>query len=73
MLRHDVTKAVEEGKFHIYAHRNVDEGIALLSGVQAGEPLPGGGYPEESVNFRVNRRLLDLAQKIRNFAPPPSD
>jgi lon-related putative ATP-dependent protease len=73
MLRHDVTKAVEEGKFHIYAHRNVDEGITLLSGVQAGEPLPGGGYPEESVNFRVNRRLLDLAQKIRNFAPPPSD
>jgi predicted ATP-dependent protease len=70
MLRHDVVRAVEEGKFHVHALRNVDEGIALLTGVPAGELQSPGGYPEGTVNGRVDRRLAELAARIRDFAPP---
>jgi len=70
MLRHDVALAIQKGKFHVYALRTVDEGIALLTGAPAGEPLPGGGFAEGTVNHRVDGRLLELARKIRDFMPP---
>ncbi len=37
MLRHDVVAAAEAGKFQIYAVENVDQAIALLTGLPAGE------------------------------------
>ena len=70
MLRHDVTLAIREGKFHVHALRTVDEGITLLTGVPAGEPLSGGGFAEGTVNHRVDGRLLELARKIRDFTTP---
>ena len=36
MLRRDVVEAVAEGKFHIYPVRTIDEGIEILTGVEAG-------------------------------------
>ncbi len=38
MLRSDIVKAVEAGKFAIYPVKTVDEGIELLTGIPAGEP-----------------------------------
>jgi len=70
MLRHDVVEAAEKGSFHLYPIRDVDQGMALLSGVPAGESLPGGVYPEGTVNSRVDRRLGELARKLRDFTPP---
>ena len=46
MLRPDVVQAVKDGKFHIYAVNNIDEGIEVLTGVPAGERDPDGHYPE---------------------------
>ena len=40
MLRDDVVAAAAAGRFHLYAVRTVDEGLALLSGRDAGAP-PG--------------------------------
>ena len=40
MLRDDVVGAAAAGRFHLYAVRTVDEGLALLSGRDAGAP-PG--------------------------------
>jgi lon-related putative ATP-dependent protease len=37
MLREEVTEAVRQGKFHVYAVSSVDEGIEALTGVEAGE------------------------------------
>ncbi|MEJ2677640.1 MAG: ATP-binding protein [Gemmatimonadota bacterium] len=68
MLRRDVREAVEAGRFHIYAVETVDQGIALLTGMPAGEPDGDGGYPPESVNGRVARRLAELAEQRRRFA-----
>jgi lon-related putative ATP-dependent protease len=63
MLRQDVVEAVKAGNFRIYAVETVDQGMELLTGVQAGERDPTGKFPDGSVNQRVEGRLIDLADK----------
>jgi subtilisin family serine protease len=65
VLRHDVARAIEEGKFHIYAARTVSEGIEVLSGIEAGVRDDKGHFPASSVFGRVERRLIDLAERLR--------
>ncbi len=67
MLRKDVVEAVASGKFHVYPIQTVDQGITILTGVMAGEKGPDGTYPAETINFRVDERLKELAQKMRMF------
>jgi lon-related putative ATP-dependent protease len=67
MLRHDVIDAVEEGRFHIYPVETVDEGIEILTGVPAGERGPDGNYPEGTINYEVEERLGELAEKRSEF------
>ncbi|MBC7265007.1 MAG: AAA family ATPase [Chloroflexi bacterium] len=64
-LREDVVEAVRAGKFHIWAVRTVDEGIALLTGCPAGERDSEGRYPEDSVNGRVENGLPALSEAAR--------
>jgi predicted ATP-dependent protease len=68
MLRDEVIEAVKEGKFHIYPVSTIDEGIELLTGVQAGEQDEAGEYPEDTVNFAVQSRLKELAEKVKSFS-----
>jgi lon-related putative ATP-dependent protease len=70
MLRKDVLEAAKEGKFHIYAVETIDQGIEILTGVQAGIPDEKGEYPENSVNGKVRARLAGLAEKQRKFREP---
>ena len=70
MLRPDVVDAVEQGLFHVYAVRTIDEGVSLLTGVPAGEREADGAYPAGTVNALVNQRLLDLAHGIRAYNAP---
>jgi ATP-dependent Lon protease len=67
MLRKDVVAAVREEKFRIYAVRTIDEGIEILTGKPAGEKQPDGTYPQGTINFRVDEKLKDLAEKIKIF------
>ena len=69
MLRRDVVEAVEAGKFHVYPVETIDQGIALLTGLEAGERDGGGNFPEGSVNHQVEARLIALAEKRQAFAP----
>jgi lon-related putative ATP-dependent protease len=68
MLRDEVVDAVKDGKFHIYPISTIDEGIALLTGVEAGERQPDGTYPEGTVNWAVEQRLRHLAETGRKYA-----
>ena len=45
----------------------IDEGIALLTGVAAGDRIAEGKYPENTVNFAVQVRLKELAEKAQAF------
>ena len=62
MLRHDVVDAVAAGRFHVWAVESVDQAIALLTGVPAGDPDAQGEYPSGSVNQRVMARLKELTE-----------
>jgi ATP-dependent Lon protease len=67
MLRKDVVRAVEEGRFHVFAVRTIDEGISLLTGVPAGERLPRGGFTPGSVYDRADRKLAEFARILREW------
>ena len=73
MLRKDVVAAVEEGRFHIYAVHNIDQGIEILTGVPAGEIDEDGRYPEGTINDLVDRKLHDLAEGLMKFGNPTKE
>jgi len=70
MLRQDVVEAVMAGQFHVYPVETVDQGIAILTGVPAGERDETGNYPEGSINYLVEARLAELAEKRQAFSAP---
>ena len=67
MLRKDVIEAVKEGKFHIYPVKSINQGIEILTGVEAGESLDGGKFKEGTVNDLVDKKLRELGMKIKEF------
>lgn len=67
MLRRDVVAAVEQGKFHIFSVATIDEGIAILTGVKAGERGADGSYPKDTINRRVEDRLIAFSEARRKF------
>ncbi|MGC1953378.1 MAG: ATP-binding protein, partial [Gammaproteobacteria bacterium] len=68
MLRRNVIEAVEANQFHVYPVGTIDQGIELLTGIEAGARDSGGEFPEGSINHRVKARLIDFAAKRRAFA-----
>lgn len=62
MLREDLVEAVAAERFHVYAVSDVDEALALLSGVPAGTQDAAGQWPAGSFNARVAVRLEQLSQ-----------
>jgi lon-related putative ATP-dependent protease len=67
MLRHDVIDAVRAGKFHIYPVKHIDEGIRILTGIEAGELQEDGTYPEGTINAIVKERLEKMANRLTEF------
>jgi ATP-dependent Lon protease len=68
MLKEEIVKAVEDGKFHIYSVKTIDEGIEILTGVKAGKRLEDGTFEKDTVNYRVDQRLEQMAERLREFA-----
>lgn len=65
MLRDRVVEAVKAGLFHVWAVRNVTEGIELLTGVAAGKRGKDGRYPPDTVFGMVSRRLARLYERVQ--------
>ena len=63
MLRRDVVNAVRAGQFHIHAVATIDEGLEVLTGLEAGALDASGDYPPTTVNSLVKTRLAVLAHK----------
>jgi predicted ATP-dependent protease len=65
MLRKDVIDAVEAGRFHVWAVECIDNGIALLTGAEAGELGEDGLYLEGTINRAVADRLVAMAEALK--------
>jgi predicted ATP-dependent protease len=74
VLRDDIADAVRDGTFHIHAAANVWEGLEILLAVPAGIRDSDERFPAESLFGRVERRLVDLAERLRRSeGGPPRD
>jgi lon-related putative ATP-dependent protease len=67
ILRQDVIDAVEAGQFRIYPIESVDQGIEILTAMPAGEQDEEGNYPQDTINGRVQARLIELAEARGDF------
>jgi ATP-dependent Lon protease len=70
MLRREVIEAVEQGKFHIYPVKTIDQGIEILTGVKASEKKEDGTFEEGTINYIVDQELQRLAKSWKEFAAP---
>jgi predicted ATP-dependent protease len=71
MLRKDVVEACAQGRFAIYPIASIEQGIALLTGLPAGERGRDGHYPAGSINRLVEERLRSFASIRRSFGRQP--
>ena len=71
VLRGDVVEACGAGRFSVSTVSTVDDALAALTGVAAGERDAAGNFPPDSVNGRVEARLLAFAQMRREFGQRP--
>ncbi|WP_212524316.1 ATP-binding protein [Actibacterium sp. MT2.3-13A] len=67
VLRRRVVEAVESGQFRIIPIATIDQGIAHLTGRDAGARGADGRFPEGSVNALVEARLQAFAETRRSF------
>jgi len=67
LLRPDVIKAVETGKFHIYTIKTIDDGIEILTGMPAGRRLSNGKFSAGSVMAAADERLRTMALMLQRF------
>jgi ATP-dependent Lon protease len=70
MLKDEVVEAVDKGMFHIYAISHVDEGIEILTGIQAGEIKDDAVFTEGSINYQADQKLEELAETWRQYINP---
>ncbi len=72
VLREDVAAAIAAGKFHLYAVDLATQGIEILTGLPAGERDAHGRFPASSVFGRVERRIIEIAERLRDAEGHPS-
>jgi predicted ATP-dependent protease len=65
VLRDDVAEAIARGQFYLYAVDTAAQGIEILTGLPAGERDASGRFPAASVFGRVERRIIEIAEKLR--------
>ncbi len=68
MLKQEVIDSVKAGKFHIWPVSTVEEGIEILTGMEAGALQPDGTYPEGTLFRKVDERFMEIAEIVKKFA-----
>jgi lon-related putative ATP-dependent protease len=68
MLRKDVVEACAAKRFAVHAVSTIEEGLALMTGREAGMRDADGQFPAGTVNRLVEDRLRAFAEVRRSFA-----
>lgn len=64
VLDNEITDAVKQGLFHVYAVSSVDETLCLLMKKEAGELNKKGRYPKNSIHYEAVNRLYNIANIV---------
>ena len=67
MLDQEIVDTVNEGKFNVWPVSTIEEGIAILTGMEAGELQEDGTYPEGTLFRKVDDRLQKISAIVREF------
>ena len=60
MLDSNLIEDVAVGKFHIYSFSKLEEGLSIMTGMEAGELDEDGNYPENSVLGIAMQKIEEL-------------
>ncbi len=66
VLNEEVVEAVRKKLFHIYPVSTIDQGIQLLTGLEAGVKNSDGSYKKGTINYLVNSKLERYAKTVMN-------
>ena len=70
MLRPDVVAAADKGRFRVIPVSTIDQGITVLTGVDAGRRGRNGRFPKDSINGLVEAKLRAFAMTRHRFGLP---
>ncbi len=68
MLKQEAIDSVKAGQFHVWPISTVEQGIEILTGMEAGTLQPDGTYPEGTLFRKVDERFLEIAEIVKKFA-----
>ena len=68
MLKQEVIDHVKSGQFHVWPIGSVEEGIEILTGMDAGTRREDGTYPDGTLFRKVDERLLELTEIVKRFS-----
>ncbi len=71
MLKKEIVEAVKNKKFHIYPIKTIDDGIEVLTGMEAGKRGANGSFRKGSFNELVDNKLRELAINQKKFGKIP--
>ncbi|MEW5813918.1 MAG: AAA family ATPase, partial [Spirochaetota bacterium] len=67
IVSQEVCRAVEEGFFHIYPIGTIDEGLEILTGLEAGNRDSKDQFPENSLNYLIEKKLKEMANSVKAY------
>jgi len=73
MLDEEIVNAVRDGRFSIYAVKDIDEAVTLLTGLEAGTRDSEGRFPAGTVNAKVEEQMIRFATLRRDFDADEKD
>jgi len=70
-LDDEVVQAVSDGRFHVWEVETVEDGIQLLTGIEAGTWTDDEGWSENSIYGKCQRQLEENVALMRSAAKGP--
>ena len=66
MLKEEVVEAIAAGKFHLWSIETIEQGIEILTGVQAGTAGKNGSFPKGTVFYQVAQTLKKMHTRMHD-------
>ena len=64
MLKEEVVEAISSGQFHLWSIETIEQGIEILTGMQAGTPDKDGRFPKGTLYYQVAQTLQKMHKQM---------